>query len=286
LIPQQRRQAFLYLSLALIGMILLGVSLPGLQFQDGLPIPGAEPVSIKAEAVESGSGGGTSLGWLQYVLAFGIVLLFVVLMTTLLKIISIKRIGLLIAALALLFIVFSQLPKLEPGEVAPISVNSSGLPTQSSEYLVAPIGKPPASLLDWVTAGVLLSCAVWIGWIALHAFQRTTKEDKLATETQAAVKAIADGQNLEDVIIRYYLKMESVIAQERGIERGQSVTPREFETYLENKGIPRKPILQLTTLFEKARYGNQSLNEKDEQDAVNCFLAIQEACHPEIAGIR
>ena len=193
-------------------------------------------------------------------------------MTALLKKGNIKRVGLLAAILVLLFVFFSLLPRLAPERLDTVPDNTAVPRPPSFDYLVAPIGDPPAGLLFWVAAALLLVSVVLIGWSIVHAYRRTQKEDPLAIEAEAAVQAIADGQSLGNVIIRCYLNMERVIALEHGIERGEAVTPREFETYLEGKGIPRDPILQLTTLFEKARYGNQSLNEHDEREAVNCLL--------------
>jgi len=267
-------------------MILLGVSLPGLRFQAGLPIPGADPVSISDPIGEPDSANETFPWLLPYVLAFGTILLFFALIIALLKKVNIKRVGLTAAALVLVIGLFSQLPSLAPGQSDSSSDNIGVAPPLSFEYMVAPIGEPPASLLVWVVAGLLLASVALISWSVSRAFHRTKKEDELVKETEVAIQAILDGQNLNDVIIHCYLKMERVIAQERGIERARSVTPREFETYLVEKNIPRNPILKLTFLFEKARYGNQSLNEKDEQDAVNCLFAIQKACQPDLRGIR
>lgn len=282
---RKRRQALVYLTLAIIGTILLGVSLPGLRFQAGLPIPGADSVTTDLPVQEPVPEETPSPGLLPYGLALGIIFLFIAMIIGLVKKVSIKRIGLLAAAVVLLFVFFSLLPTLQPGQSDPIRDNQGVAQPPSTEYKIAPIGEPPAHLSFWVIAGLLLSSVVLISWLVSHAFHRAKKEEsKLEMETKAAIQAIADGQSLKDIIIQYYAKMESFIAQERGIERGQAVTPREFETYLVEKGIPRNPIVQLTFLFEKARYGNQSLNKKDEQDAINCFSAIQKACQPDHRG--
>ena len=280
----KHRQAFLYLSLVIIGMILLGVSLPSLRFQAGLPLPGAVPTSIYAPAGESGLSRSASPLLLPYGLALGIILLFISLIIALLKKVNTKRMRLLAAALVVLFVFFSVLPDLAPSQADSNPDNISAVPPQLFDYMVAPIGEPPANLVVWVIAGLSLVSVTLISWSVSRAFNRPKKEDDLAKETKAAIQAILEGHNLNDVIIHCYLRMESVIAQERGIERGWSVTPREFETYLLEKGIPRTPILQLTSLFEKARYSNQNLDQQDEQDAVNSLIAIQNACPMDSRG--
>ncbi|NLG99538.1 MAG: DUF4129 domain-containing protein [Chloroflexi bacterium] len=284
----KRRQALLYIFLTITGTMILGISLSDLQLQPGLPIPGADPDSTAAQAAQPGTGlPGLSFPWvLQAGLALGIILMFAALITALVKKANVRQIGLFAAGLVVLFGIFSRLPDLAAGQLD-LPQSGSYNPLQPSfEYSTAPIGDPPAVFLFWAAAVSLLAVLGLIGWLLSRRFQPSQKEDPLAVEAEAAVQAIANGQTLSDVIIRCYLNMESVIAQERGIERGQSVTPREFEAYLVEKGIPQKPVLQLTGLFEKARYGNQRLNQQDEQAAVNCFIAIQNACRPDSGGAR
>lgn len=260
-------------------MLILGVSLPDLRLQPGQPIPGAVTGSTGAQAAQQGAGtSGITLPWLfQVGLALGILVMSVTLVSALLKKANARRIGLFAAGLAVLFGVFSWLPRLAPSR--PVSLPTDPYTPQqpSFEFTIAPIGDPPAGFF-WAAAILLLAGLVLMGWLFFHSLRSSQKEDPLAAEAEAAVRAIANGQSLSDVIIRCYLNMESVIAQERGIERGQSVTPREFKASLVEKGIPEQPVLQLTGLFERARYGNQRLNTQDEREAVDCFMAIQNAC--------
>lgn len=265
--------------LAIIGAMILGISLPDLRLQPGLPIPGAVTNSTAAQTIHPATEtSDRAFPWmLQVGLALGIIWMFIALLTALFKKANIKWIGLFAGGLAVLLGILSRLPHLATGQrdLLPTDPHIPLLP--SFEYRIAPIGDPPAGLF-WAAAILLLAGLVLVGWLLSRTFRQSQKEDPLAVEAEAAVQAIANGQRLSDVIIRCYLKMESVIAQERGLERGQSVTPREFEAYLVEIGIPKNPVLQLTGLFEKARYGNQRLNTQDEQEAVNCFIAIQNAC--------
>lgn len=266
--------------------MILGISLPDLSLQPGLPIPGAATSSTAAQTIQPGTGiSSFTFPWiLQVGLALGIILMFIALVTALFKKANIKQIGLFAGGLAVLFGIFSWLPYLATSQLNLLPTDSHTPFLPSFEYSIAPIGDPPAGLF-WVAAILLLAGLVLMCWLLSRTLQRSPKEDPLAVEAETAVQAIANGHILSDVIIHCYLKMESVIAQERGIERGQSITPREFEASLVEKGIPKIPILELTTLFEKARYGNQSLNKQDEEEAVNCFIAIQNACRPDSGGL-
>jgi len=283
----KRRKTLLFIFIEIIGMMILGISLPDLQLQPGLPIPGAATSSTAAQTIQPGTGiSSFTFPWiLQVGLALGIILMFIALVTALCKKANIKQVGLFAGGLAVLFGILSWLPHLETSQLNLLPTDLKISLHPSIDYSIAPIGDPPAGLF-WVAAILLLVGLVLMGWLLSRTFRQSQKEDPLAVEAEAAVQAIASGDLLSDVIIRCYLKMENVIAQERGIERGQSVTPREFEASLVEKGIPKNPILELTTLFEKARYGNQSLNKQDEEEAVNCFIAIQNACRPDSGGLR
>lgn len=131
LIPHKHRQAFLYLSLVIMGMILLGVSLPSLRFQAGLPFPGADKTSIYAPVGKPGFSNSASPLLLPYGLALGIILLFISLIIALLKKVNTKRICLLAAVLVVLFVFFSVLPDLAPSQADSNPDNISTLPTWS-----------------------------------------------------------------------------------------------------------------------------------------------------------
>ena len=115
-------------------------------------------------------------------------------------------------------------------------------------------------------------------------FKRSQIENPLAVEAESAIQALTGGEDLGKIIIKCYVNMEKIISQERGIDRNHSMTPREFEDNLISNGIPQVPIQQLTTLFEKARYGIQILTEQDELIALNSLSAIRKTCQTKKKG--
>jgi hypothetical protein len=106
----------------------------------------------------------------------------------------------------------------------------------------------------------------------------TKVEDELLQDAEEAVKALQDGVDFRNVIIRCYLQMTQSIQKERGIERIYSMTVQEFEHWLVGIGFPIVPLQQLTSLFEKVRYGKQQIKELDEQIAINSLNEIIEFC--------
>ena len=266
--------------LTIILVIVLGISLPDLAFQPALPFPGADTDSVGVETPQTAIGSlNFSFPWIfQLGLALGIILLSLALIIALVKKANLKRVVLLASVLTVLFALFSLLPNLPSSKLDSVPIDTHVTKQPQTDYLTAPIGDPPANLFLWVEVFLLIAISILIGWMVIRIFQRRLKENPLAVEAESAILAISNGGNLGGIIIRCYLNMEKVISQEQGIERNQSVTPREFKTHLIYKGIPEEPILQLTTLFEKARYGNLDLTEQDELQALNSLSAIQKAC--------
>ncbi len=127
-----------------------------------------------------------------------------------------------------------------------------------SYYNVAPIGEAPAGFA-WVVMGlVLLLAFAGAAWLVVRTIRAQQPGKKLAGEAAAALHALADGRDLKDVILRSYQQMAALVSRERGIEREESATPREFEEILITGGLPPEPVRELTRLFEKVRYGGKA----------------------------
>jgi hypothetical protein len=100
----------------------------------------------------------------------------------------------------------------------------------------------------------------------------------LAGPAEEAIAAIRVGADLKDTVMRCYFEMGRVLREQRGISRDQAMTPREFEQYLAQEGLPRKPVGQLTRLFEMVRYGAKAVGKREELQAIDCLTAIVNAC--------
>jgi len=72
--------------------------------------------------------------------------------------------------------------------------------------------------------------------------------------------------------------MTHALQEEQGMERNDSMTVREFEGWLDGKGVPRVPVRQLTYLFEKVRYGNQQMSENDKKMGMESLNEIIKYC--------
>lgn len=149
------------------------------------------------------------------------------------------------------------------------------------------IGRPdfvdnPPLWFDW-----LLRLGVFgiIGVIALAIFRRygtvtpvsDTSLEQIAHEAQNTIVNIQSGFELKDAILNCYAKMVNTLSRERGITLQHTMTPREFEYQLLNKGLPSQPVSRLTRLFETVRYGSDRLGERERREAVSCLSEIVEA---------
>jgi hypothetical protein len=259
-------------------LILLASSVAQVNFNTGMPIPGAEPAVVEQKA-ESGlskpAAGSENRIIFQALLALatgGFAVAFVVFLVrkTNPRQLAFMALGILVCVL--LLVILQWTPASAPG-VAPLQ--SGETPLQSiPRYSIEPIGPPPAGLTRAVLIGFAIGLAALTGWLISKSIPRRITPDPITLEAQSALKALESGQGYKNVIIRCYGQMLAHVKNELGFERAESLTPREFEQFLFMKGIPVESISQLTRLFEKARYGKAEYEPQDEQDAVNCLSSI------------
>jgi len=289
-INQIRRKAFYLIALAAIGMILLASSVGHLEFKPGLPIPGADPAIVSSNTINAAYP--TSVGSpfrlvSQAVLSLLFTVSLIALLVHLVKRSNPKRILQFVLGAAIPLVLIFLIRWTAPEESKPAIVEAQRVqPPASLTYEIAPIGAPPAIL--YLIVGIVLAFAVIVllTWLFLTTYRRAIPTDPISREAETALEAIQSGQDLRNVIIRCYLQMMQIVRDEHGIERRESVTPREFERLLSARGIPDQPIRELTRLFEKARYGNRASEHQDEMDAVNCLSAIRKTGQVDGQAIR
>ena len=276
-----KRKALIYYLLAVMMVMLIAAGLPGMQLTSGIPLP--EPPKLELTPIqplpnleESQNKSPTDTTPPAEISAItlarailGVILTFTILfviykirrkvrwqdgMTRLLVMIILAVVGLL-----LLFSLFG--------------ISAETLPTALSVFGPS-LGAPPSFLIWLILIGLVLltiPLAVWIkGWRTKPA----AAGDGLIEEAERALRALKMGKDFKNVIIECYWQMGEVLQKERGIQRAQAMTPREFERLLEKRGISHSPVHQLTELFEAARYGIQAPDPQDEQKAFECLNAI------------
>ena len=270
---------------ALGSIILLATSLSNLQLKSGSPFPGGGISDSAVQPVTPLSPLQTySFPLLQGLFSLIFLVLMIYVSVRLILLANIKRILQLALALVVLLIIVYMLPSVTPAQLAYFP-NKSSVTTNppSFDYPVTPLGQPPRFLIQFVTIGIVLG----LGLLAILVFKQRLNTNKiepdLIQEAEEAVTAIKAGVDLSNVILRCYMQMARLLQEEKGIERNYTMTVREFERLLTHKGLPTVPLHQLTSLFEKVRYGNQQMRGTDEQIAIESLNEIIRFCRGERA---
>lgn len=131
----------------------------------------------------------------------------------------------------------------------------------------------PSSLFFIITLLLILALAI-VGYRFLR-FYHSPKQQlhEIARKTLDDLAA-SGSHDWQDIVIRCYADMSSVVSKKMDLHRSKSMTPAEFSAHLEKAGLPSKPVHNLTHLFEKARYGSQHSSSADIREAMTCLSAI------------
>lgn len=123
---------------------------------------------------------------------------------------------------------------------------------------------------------VLLSAFILVvGW---RLWRRTkTPEhalDSLVDEAQSAIGELQGGADWKSTILRCYHQMVGILSEQSGVKQHTAMTSREFEQDLKAVGMSGEHIHRLSRLFEEARYSSRVPGEQEEGEALACLQAI------------
>jgi hypothetical protein len=159
-------------------------------------------------------------------------------------------------------------------EVTPVPQADPGMELTQPEIITA----PASPILGYVlTAMIILPIGIYL--YILYSRNRWTGDggESIQQKTDQALKALKQGQPIENVVIQLYSDMCNYLNQKRGLERKSYMTPREFQFDLAKYGVPADASDSLTRYFEAARYGNISFDTNTQNQAIQCLVAIKES---------
>jgi hypothetical protein len=278
-----KRIVLLSLAVALVSLKLLSFSLSNLQLHAGTPFPGGGDSDSTVQPITSLPSMDTYFNpFLRGIFSLILLILMIYVAARLISLVKIKQILGLILAIIVLFALVIILPRIEPGRPTLLPEETSNVTIPPlSKYPTSPLGSPPRALVWFVLFVFILVTSFFIIKLLKKQMGSTQVVEQLVQEAQNAVNALKTGENLKNVIIRCYLQMSYALQEEQGMERSNNMTVREFENWLELKGVPRVPVRQLTHLFEKVRYGKMQLSESDEKTGIESLNEIIKYCRRE-----
>jgi hypothetical protein len=278
-----KRTVLLSLTVALVSLVLLSSSLSNVQLHAGAPFPSGGDSETIVQPITSLPPMDTySNPFLRGIFSLILLILMIYVAARLISLIKLKQIFGLFLTIIVLFALVIILPRVAPGKptLLPEETSSVTIPP-SFNYPTSPLGKPPQALIWFVIIGFVLGASFLVIKVLQRQMGSAQVQEQLGQEAQNAVNALNAGENLKNVILRCYLQMTRALQDAQGMERNNDMTVREFENWLELKGVPRIPVRQLTQLFEKVRYGKLQLGENDERMGVESLNEIIIYCRRE-----
>jgi hypothetical protein len=274
-----KRKALLYLLLALLVTFLIGMALPRLHFQPGMPLPSFENGQVVAAPTEEAPLVGASFSdFLKILLGIIMAVVAGVMIYRLIKGVNWREVlksffsflVILVVLFGVIVLILTLLPK-TPGTV-------EGVPLPTPVPIArAPLGPPPP-LLIWIVAIALFAGTVLLVVWLMRA-RRERPPEMWELELGRARQALLDGADLKDVILRCYQQMSIALQEDQDIERPVYMTTGDFVRLLAAKGVPEGPVQQLTRLFDAVRYGHWQPRPGDEQRALDSLNAVLDYSH-------
>jgi len=265
---------------ALIGLVILASGLSGMKFDNPEKV-GIENFLRLSDPTNSADIPPAS--WMRYLILGMFVALFLLMLGPIRPQTSrdlIKQLVRFFATVFVLMIIMGRLVQKNPlliNEEETTTAAGASVPPQ-------PFSAPEVSTQweFWITSAIV----VVVGVIAIAAFNRLVDRlfqpkkglDEFAEIARSTLNDLSGTKESKNVIIRCYTRMNTAVNQFRGITRGAAMTPAEFAGQLESAGLPRDEVRGLTQVFEKVRYGGQTVSPEEIKEAKNCLTGILKAC--------
>lgn len=284
---------------ALLLFLLLAMSLMNLELLEGYQLPSNQPET--GGSFGAGLAGEGSLWeyFLRGVMALAIILLPVYIVQSMLTSEGRKRLVIDLFIIGFVFLLLRVAGNQEEQELIMEEASQEFAMNSPFEDISFATGNNamelpeiPAEAPDWLSVVIILALAALIVTLVLAALwwirkkQKPKKDtlDLVADQAQQALRDIREGGNLKSAILHSYVEMNRVVKEEMGISRQRSMTARDFEQHLTQKGLPAEPVQSLTRVFEQVRYGHDTPGKVEETQAVEALTSIIAAVQEKTGG--
>jgi hypothetical protein len=273
--------------IATLSLVLLAVALSDIKVEPLTQLPFWLNMNVKMEEYNL-PGGDLLLTIVRYIYIGALIMLPIGIIYLIISKVARKQfVKMLLRTLpfaVVLIILLSVLTKMagqknveeKPGFEGAPAAESSNMQTGSQIYI-----EPSEQLVTTISIIFSTLVLLLLFWVAFWMWRRSQQQSsmvKISEQAQTALDSLQAGGNLRNTIIRCYNEMSQVIADSRGLQRTQSMTPHEFIAFLIGNGFPSEPVHQLTDLFEQVRYGAGDVTPLMERIAIDSLESIVFAC--------
>ncbi len=283
-----KKWTLIILGVTLLLVILLAGGMDGLRFEEGEPLP-QETMTVEANQMPFAAASDIFVTIMRGLLSLSVIILplYIILLIfdkkTRKRLLSdLPLIFLLILALILVReaaqrsgpgIVNEPLP-LEEATDAPVDIMALPEETEVPQTFIS-----IATIIVVLAIFVAVAGVFWIVRLSLQK-EKSAVVGVIAVEAQEALDSLYAGGDLRETILLCYQRMLSAVAKQRNLLRPIDMTPSEFGQVLVSKGLPARPVNELTHLFELVRYSQRPAGPKEHQQAVHSLSSIIAAIRP------
>lgn len=269
------------------GLLVLATGISELKLKEG------QPFALSKEGEAPGVSGGSLLELEvgQVWKIAGVIIFWVILPLSILYFIIspearkevIRRVISMSLSFFALIVIIRQLSIM--GGCSPVQTPQMTLPEGAAEPVDLSFVTPQTPTFRFLGTLIAASIMIAAAWQIIQRIRRERRRqplERIAEEAESAIREINAGGDLRNTIIRCYVEMNQSLFEYKGINRKESMTPREFEESLGSIGVSRTNLAQLTRLFEDVRYGGKDMGVRGGQEAVDCLRAIVTDCKRDV----
>ncbi len=263
---------------SLIGVVVLSSGLSGLQLKPGEPFPsGALPAHTDGRGIPPPGNLG-SLSIFRGVLAVVLVVLMIYVPARLISLIDLRKLVAPVAILVMLLLLALTVPDIPVGQAVYRPQGTGGGASASSGQEYAPLSRVPLPLFWLVGVALLAGAGALIVQVYRARLLQSSLADQLGEQAKQALDSLEIGADPRDVILYCYVQMSRCIENVYGLRREEHLTVREYRDRLERHGLPAMPLMNLSALFEKVRYGRRPIDPLEERQAEASLQQIISFC--------
>lgn len=121
-------------------------------------------------------------------------------------------------------------------------------------------------------------------WQQKHKPRDSMTRGEVKAIIDEAVDSLESGDDPRSVVYRSYLKMCDLL-EKKGLTDISYMTPGEFAAVaVKEFHLPRDQVVELTRLFEEARYSNHVVGEGMKERSIRCLGAVSESLKTDMGG--